>query len=64
MDMMKVYNQVIARVKEDEQFKKEILTNPKAALKNTLGVEIEDDITIEFFESTPEHYHFVLPAIA
>lgn len=60
MNMDKIYNAMVKKASEDAEFKKELLSDAKSALKK-IGIEIPDDTTVEVYESTQDHLHFVLP---
>lgn len=61
MDMMEMYNLAVEKAKNDENFRQNLLKDARSALKNGLGIEVSEEINTYFFQSTPEHLHFVLP---
>lgn len=60
MDMEKIYNTMVEKASKDEAFKKELLSDAKSALKK-IGIEFPDDTTVEVYQSTAKHQHYVLP---
>jgi hypothetical protein len=55
-------DRLITRAWEDERFKRTLLTDPKSAIGEELGVELPRDLDIEVFEETPNKIFLVLPA--
>jgi hypothetical protein len=53
-------SRIIAKAWVDDQFKRDLLANPKDVLKSE-GIDIEDDIEIAVFENTAKKKHYVLP---
>lgn len=53
--------QVIQKAWEDEAFKQQLLTNPKAALKEAFGIEVPDSIELEVVEDSSNKLHLVIP---
>ena len=53
--------QLITKAWEDEDFKKELLTNPKTALENEFEISITSDIKIHILEETEKEFYLVLP---
>lgn len=62
MDMEKIYNMMLKKASEDENFRKELLENAKEALKK-IDIKIPDDIDVKVYQSTDKHIHYVLPQI-
>lgn len=56
-----VENQLIQRAWEDEAFKQELLTNPKAVFARELGEELPKDIKIEVLQETANKVYLLLP---
>ena len=54
---------IIARAWKDPEFKKRLIQNPKAALKE-MGVQIPDNVKITIVEDKNNSYTFVLPTAA
>lgn len=52
---------LITRAWEDEGFKQQLLSNPKATIEKTLGVPLPDEVEIYVHEQTPTAIHLVLP---
>lgn len=53
--------ELITRAWEDEAFKQELLSNPRAAIEKALGVTLPEGIEIYVHEQTPTEVHLVLP---
>jgi nitrile hydratase alpha subunit len=53
--------QIVARAMEDEAFRQELLSNPKAAVERGLGITLPQGMTIQVYEDTPDTVHIVLP---
>lgn len=54
-------NQVIQKAWEDPSFKQRLLTDPKAALQEALGVIIPDSITLKAVEEGSNEFYLVIP---
>ncbi|RCW44338.1 putative ribosomally synthesized peptide [Paenibacillus prosopidis] len=54
-------DQIIQKAWEDAEFKKQLLANPKAAVKDAFGIEIPDTIEVEAVEETANKYYLVIP---
>lgn len=54
-------NQIIERAWADDYFKHQLLTDPKAAIRDAFGVDVPDHIEIEVLEENSEKYYLVLP---
>ena len=52
---------LIERAWEDEAFKQELLSDPRAAIESALGVALPEGIEIQVHEQTPTTIHLVLP---
>jgi hypothetical protein len=57
----KQWGLIIARAWADDEFKNQLLANPKAVLREH-GIELPATIEVRLVEDTPEVRHFVLPA--
>lgn len=53
--------QIIQKAWEDAEFKKQLLANPKAAVKDAFGVDLPDTIEVEVVEESANKFYFVLP---
>ena len=53
--------QIIQKAWEDAEFKKQLLANPKAAVKEAFGVDVPDTIDVEVVEESANKYYLVLP---
>jgi hypothetical protein len=52
---------LIARAWQDETFKQELISNPKAVYTRELGQQIPDSLTIQVIEETPSTLYLVIP---
>lgn len=53
--------QIIEKAWADEDFKKKLIANPIAALKEAFGLDIPANINVEVLEETADKYYLVLP---
>jgi Nitrile hydratase, alpha chain len=53
--------QIVARAMQDEVFRQELLSNPKAAVERGLGITLPEGTNIQVYEDTPNTIHVVLP---
>lgn len=56
-----VLDEIIKKAWEDAEFKKQLLANPKAAVKEAFGIEVPDTIEVEVVEESANKFYFVLP---
>ncbi len=54
-------DQIIQKAWEDAEFKKQLLANPKAAVKEAFGVDVPDNIEVEVVEESANKFYLVLP---
>jgi hypothetical protein len=54
-------DQIIQKAWEDEEFKKQLLENPKKALKEAFNIDVPDNIELEAVEETANKLHLVIP---
>lgn len=54
-------NQIIEKAWVNEDFKKELIANPKAAIEKAFDLDIPADINVEVLEETSNHFYLVLP---
>ncbi len=54
-------NQVIQKAWEDPSFKQKLLSDPKAALKEALGINLPDHITLKTVEEGSNEFYLVIP---
>lgn len=45
----------------DEDFRSQLIANPKAAISQELGVEVPEDVNVVVHESDSQNFHFALP---
>lgn len=53
---------IIQKAWEDDSFKKQLLSDPKTALKVAFDVEVPDNIEIKTVEETSTQFVLVIPA--
>lgn len=53
--------QIIEKAWEDDNFKQELLANPKDAIKKEFGVEVPDGIELHVYEESYTEFHLVIP---
>ena len=54
-------NQLVEKAAVDEGFRTRLLSEPKAAIKEEMGLSIPDSFTIEVHEDAADTSHLVLP---
>jgi len=52
---------LIEKAMADEAFKRELMSNPKAAIAKELGQELPTELEFEVLEQTPTKLYLVLP---
>jgi hypothetical protein len=58
----KLWAQITAQARQDESFKRRLLSQPAAVLRERLGQEVPPGVTVTVLEDTEELFHCVLPA--
>ena len=53
--------QLIARAWQDDGFKQRLLTDPKAAVSEAVGIDVPSGIEIRVVEETPNTLYLVIP---
>ncbi|MCC3382139.1 NHLP leader peptide family RiPP precursor [Paenibacillus farraposensis] len=53
--------QVIQKAWEDASFREKLITDPKSAIRDVLGVMIPDHIQIKTLEETSDQFYLVIP---
>ncbi|MGO4181361.1 NHLP leader peptide family RiPP precursor [Paenibacillus sp. TAF43_2] len=53
--------QIIQKAWEDAEFKKQLIANPKDAIKEAFGIDVPDTIDVEVVEESANKYYLVLP---
>ncbi len=53
--------QIIQKAWEDAEFKKKLIADPKAAVKDAFGIDVPDTIEVEVLEESANKYYLVLP---
>lgn len=54
-------NQVIQKAWEDPGFKQRLLSNPKSAIQEVLGITIPDTVTLKAVEEGSNEFYLVIP---
>jgi hypothetical protein len=57
-------DRLIERAERDDEFRARLLSDPKAAISEQLGVEIPDSLNIRVVEEAPSEVIMALPAKA
>ena len=52
---------LITKAQQDEAFRRELLSNPSAAISRTLGVDLPSDLKITVLQETRDTMYLVLP---
>jgi hypothetical protein len=58
---LSVQEGIIQKAWEDSEFKKQLIENPKAALKEAFGINVPDSIKLNILKETDTNLYFVLP---
>lgn len=53
--------EIIAKAWEDEQFRQELISNPKEAIAKTLGTKLPENQEVRVVQETPNNLYLVLP---
>jgi len=53
--------QIIQKAWEDAEFKKQLIANPKDAIKEAFAIDVPDTIDVEVVEESANKYYLVLP---
>lgn len=53
---------ILEKAMKDGAFKKELMANPKVALKKEFNIEVPNDIEIKVLEETEKQVYVVIPA--
>ncbi len=53
--------QLVAKAWQDENFKRELLNNPKAVFEREIGQKAPESFEVTVVEETPNHLYMVLP---
>lgn len=54
------WGKVIAKAWSDENFKQQLMQNPRGTLE-TYGIKIQEKVQIKMHENTPSTFHIVIP---
>lgn len=53
---------ILEKAMKDEAFKKELMANPKEALKKEFNIEVPQDIDIKVLEETEKQVYITIPS--
>ncbi|MEG4801188.1 NHLP leader peptide family RiPP precursor [Microcoleus sp. ARI1-B5] len=53
--------QCIAKAWEDDKFRQELLSNPKATFAKAMGSPFPENVDLQVLEETPNTYYLVIP---
>lgn len=56
-----IQSALIAKAWTDEEFKQELLSDPKGVIERELGTELADDVEIQVIEETPTTFYLSIP---
>lgn len=56
-----IESEIIAKAWKDDEFKQDLLNNPKGVLSQELGMPIPEDIEVKVLEENPNTVYLVLP---
>ncbi|MBD2387098.1 NHLP leader peptide family RiPP precursor [Cylindrospermum sp. FACHB-282] len=52
---------IIARAWKSEEYKQELLNDPKAVIEREFNIQIPEEVTVQILEETPTNLYFVMP---
>jgi hypothetical protein len=55
--------QLVLRAWKDEDFRQQLITNPKAAIEQEFGIEIPEDVDVHVHQQNDNHLHLILPEL-
>ncbi|MFD0960844.1 NHLP leader peptide family RiPP precursor [Paenibacillus chungangensis] len=53
--------QIIEKAWADAQFKKQLLADPKAAIKEAFNIDVPANVNLQVLEESEDSYYLVLP---
>ncbi len=56
--------EVVLRAVNDREFRRAVIADPRAALRQAFGVEVPPDVELRVLEETPTSLYLVLPPAA
>jgi hypothetical protein len=56
-----IEEKIILKAQEDAGFKQQLMSNPKAAIQEVLGLEVPPTIDVQVLEESPTRLYLVLP---
>ena len=60
MNMKLIYDKIVEKADNDENFRKKVLKNAKEAFKE-IGIEFPDDVEVKVYQTTKDHMQVVFP---
>jgi len=60
-NVLELKEQLIKKAWEDSEFKKLLLENPRAAVKEALGLDVPENIELIVTEETANKYYLAIP---
>ena len=54
--------EIIKKAWEDDKFRQELLTNPKATLSQMFNLDFAENVSFEVHEESPTRMHLILPS--
>ncbi|MHA6480624.1 NHLP leader peptide family RiPP precursor [Paenibacillus sp. strain BS8-2] len=61
MNEQELRNKIIEKAWEDAEFKKQLLADPKAAIKDAFGIEVPENVSVKALEESADSYYVVIP---
>ncbi|OME68762.1 hypothetical protein BK120_34005 [Paenibacillus sp. FSL A5-0031] len=58
---LSVKEQIISKALEDDIFKKELMANPKAAMRKSFGIEFPENIKVDVLGETTRKFYLLIP---
>lgn len=59
----KIEQLLLEKAVKDDQFRKNLLSDPRKTISAELGFDIPEDLQVRILEETPMHFYLVLPAL-
>ncbi len=60
MNFNLIYDRILEKAENDENFRKKVLSDAKTALKE-IGIDFPDDVNVKVYENKKDELHMVLP---
>lgn len=55
--------QLIVKALQDQAFRAELISNPKAVMSKEFNTQVPDEITVEVLQETPTKMYIILPSL-